>query len=85
MRSATVVVKGTEFLVERKDLATTNVAVDEGVVEVRTRTGSVRLASGQATSVSGDSIAVATTLDLLERIKRGLQRFANELDAAVHK
>ena len=81
--SATVVVKGTEFLVERKDLTTTTVVVDEGLVEVRTRTGSVQVGAAQQATVSGESVPVIRETDLLERIRRGLQRFGKELDRAV--
>lgn len=83
--AATVVVKGTEFLVERRDLATTHVAVDEGLVEVRTRAGAVQVGAGQQTSVSGEVISKTTEIDLLEQIRRGLNRLGKELDSANRK
>ena len=83
--SATVVVKGTEFLVERKDLDTTSVVVDEGVVEVRTKAGSTQLGAGQQTSISKETIAPTSEIDLLERIRRGLQQLGKEVDRAGRK
>ena len=82
--TARVVVKGTQFLVERKDLTTTGVVVDEGLVEVHTSTGSIRVGAGQQTTVSGETIAAATDMDLLERLRRGLQRLGKELDRTIH-
>ena len=78
--NATVTVKGTEFLVERRDLTSTNVAMDEGRVEVRTGSGRLEVNAGQETLVSGDSIASVRSIDFFERLKRGFQRAGKDLD-----
>jgi ferric-dicitrate binding protein FerR (iron transport regulator) len=78
--SATVIVKGTRFLVARRDLESASVAVEEGVVEVRTGAGSLEVRAGQETLVTGEAIGVPKSIDLLEQLRRGIQQAGRDLD-----